>query len=72
MESHAALEIEKAAYDEFLIQWNQGAFQQQRLGQAFYNFFNLHKLTDQTLLTGVYEADGQKATGLISRIFNIR
>ncbi|BBP65213.1 hypothetical protein PHLH5_27540 [Pseudomonas sp. Cab53] len=39
MESHAALEIEKAAYDEFLIQWNQDAFQQQRLGQAFYNFF---------------------------------
>nr|WP_256326614.1 hypothetical protein [Pseudomonas sp. NFACC13-1] len=58
--------------DEFLIQWNQDAFQQQRFGQAFYNFFNLHKLADQTLLTGVYEADGQKATGLISRIFNIR
>lgn len=71
MESHAALEVEKAAYDEFLIQWNQDAFQQQRLGQAFYNFFNLHKLADQTLLTDLYEAGGQKATALVSRIFNI-
>ncbi|SDA97272.1 hypothetical protein SAMN03159443_05880 [Pseudomonas sp. NFACC15-1] len=72
MESNAALEIEMAAYDEFLVQWNQDAFPQQRLGQAFYNFFNLHKLTDQTLLTGLYEADGKKATALISRIFKIR
>lgn len=72
MQSLPALEIEMAAYDEFLVQWNQGAFQQQRLGQAFYNFFNLHKVTDQTLLTSLYEADGKKATALISRIFKIR
>ncbi len=39
MESRTALEIERVAYDEFLIQWSQGGFAQQRLGQAFYNFF---------------------------------
>lgn len=72
MESDGALEIEMAAYDEFLVQWNQDAFPQQRLGQAFYNFFNLHKLADQTLMTELYEADGKKATALISRVFKFR
>ncbi|WP_440093628.1 hypothetical protein ACTACL_07475 [Pseudomonas syringae] len=71
MESHARLEIEMAAYDEILAQWNQGVFKQQRLGQAFYNFFDLHKLADQTLLRGLYEADGKKATAIISKIFEI-
>jgi hypothetical protein len=31
------LEIEIAAFDEFLILWKDEIFQQQRLGQAFYN-----------------------------------
>jgi len=72
MESRVGLVIEMAAYDEFLVRWNQGIFQQQRLGQAFYNFHGLHRLADQTLLRALYEADGKKATALISQVFEIR
>lgn len=64
MESSFSLQIERAAYEEFIRLWAIGSFEHQRLGQAFYNHFNLHKLTDQTSLCGVYEADGKKALGL--------
>ena len=45
-----SLEIESAVYDEFLDLWDLGIFKEQRLGQAFYNHFRLHHLTDQTAL----------------------
>jgi len=66
------LEIESARYDEFLDLWEQGAFTQQRLGQAFYNHFRLHRLTDQAVLQGLYEADSEKACAMISRVFRVR
>ncbi|KNH44641.1 hypothetical protein [Pseudomonas lini] len=72
MESRSGLEIESAAYNEFLTLWNQGAFEKQRLGQAFYNYFHLHRLTDQAFLHGLYEADGKKALVVISRLFQIK
>jgi len=71
-DSTPQLEIESASYDEFLDLWEQGAFDQQRLGQAFYNHFRLHQLTDQAVLRGLYEADAKKASAVISRIFQIR
>ena len=64
------MQIERAAYEEFVRLWNLGSFEHQRLGQAFYNHFSLHKLTDQARLHGLYEADGKKASGLISRLFH--
>ena len=65
-----SLQIERAAYEEFVRLWSQGSFEHQRLGQAFYNYFNLHKLTDQAGLHGLYEADGDKASRLILRLFH--
>jgi hypothetical protein len=65
-------EIERAAYDEFLVLWDRGKFDNQRLGQAFYNHFRLHRLNDQTLLQGLYESDGKKALSAIAEIFYIR
>ena len=50
----SSLQIECAAYEEFVRLWSQGSFEHQRLGQAFYNHFNLHKLTDQAGLHGLY------------------
>ncbi|WP_256657647.1 hypothetical protein [Pseudomonas sp. ACM7] len=47
-------------------------FEKQRLGQAFYNYFRLHRLTDQASLFGLYEADGEKALVTISRLFQIK
>ncbi len=66
------MEIEQAAYEEFLRLWHSDSFDQQRLGQAFYNHFQLHKLTDQSLLHELYEAKGQQALQLISRLFTIK
>jgi hypothetical protein len=72
MDSTPGLEIEEAAYNEFFGLWNQGRFEKQRLGQAFYNYFRLHRLTDQASLFGLYEADGEKALVTISRLFQIK
>ncbi|MHC8294960.1 hypothetical protein [Pseudomonas sp. LB3P58] len=72
MDSTPRLEIEEAAYNEFFCLWNQGVFEKQRLGQAFYHYFRLHRLTDQASLFGLYEADGEKALVTISRLFQIK
>ncbi|KPG96517.1 hypothetical protein CQ009_23745 [Pseudomonas sp. MYb2] len=72
MDKPLRLEIESAAYADFLSLWRQGKFQSQRLGQAFYNHFRLHQLSDQTHLHGLYEADGEKALKLISSVFQIK
>ncbi|RON20562.1 hypothetical protein BK660_16030 [Pseudomonas brassicacearum] len=72
MESRIRPEIERATYDEFLALWDRGAFENQRLGQAFYNHFRLHRLSDQKLIYGLYESDGKKAMNAISEIFQIR
>jgi hypothetical protein len=71
MDLSPPLEIDSATYAEFLDLWEMGSFDNQRLGQAFYNHFRLHRLTDQALLHGLYEADGKKARAAISRIFNL-
>jgi hypothetical protein len=72
MESMPRVEIERVAYQEFLSLWERGTFGNQRLGQAFYNHFRLHHLSDQTRLFDLYEADGDKAMTAISRLFQIR
>ena len=71
MGNDSSLQIERAAYEEFVRLWGQGSFEHQRLGQAFYNHFNLHKLADQAGLQGLYEADGDKASRLILRLFHL-
>jgi len=70
--NESLMEIERAAYEEFEQLWHQGAFDQQRLGQAFYNHFRLHKLTNQDPLYELYEAKGEKALRLISQLFTIK
>ena len=65
-------EIEKATYDEFLALWEAGTFEGLRLGQAFYNHMRLHRLNDQAMLQGLYEADGSKALKAIAGIFHIK
>lgn len=72
MEHRNRLEIEQAAFADFLERWHQGAFAQQRLGQAFYNHFKLHALSEQAELHALYEADGKKALALIARLFDVR
>ncbi|WP_367616940.1 hypothetical protein [Pseudomonas muyukensis] len=68
METDSSLQIERAAYEEFVRLWRQGHFEHQRLGQAFYKHFNLHKLAVQVALRDLYEVGGEKASGLIFRL----
>ncbi|MBK5512528.1 hypothetical protein [Pseudomonas sp. TH15] len=72
MDSHSSLEIDSAAYEHFLSLWELGKFEGQRLGQAFYNHFRLHRLSDQTPLQGLYEADGKKALKVIGEVIQIK
>ncbi|WP_445261988.1 hypothetical protein [Pseudomonas sp. RA_105y_Pfl2_P56] len=71
MERQSKLEIERAAYDNFLRLWDLGEFEGQRFGQAFYNHFRLHRITDQTLLHRLYNTDGKQALKVIGSVFQI-
>lgn len=63
------LQLECHRYTLFMKQFNQGKFKGQRLGQAFYDHFNLHKLANQDQLCGLYEADGKYALEIIGKVF---
>lgn len=65
------LQIERVAYAEFLQLWDSGAFENQRLGQAFYNHFRLHRLSDQSGLNALYEADGKQAMKVLVESFQM-
>ena len=43
----------------------------QRLGQAFYDHFKLHKLMDQTQLKNLFSKDGEEAKSCIREVFKI-
>jgi hypothetical protein len=63
--------IEAQAFEDFLRWYKEGRFHAQRLGQAFYNHFQLHKLTRTPALDAIYESNGDKALELIRATFNI-
>jgi hypothetical protein len=64
-------EIERSAFDEFRNKWHAGKFQHLRYGQAFYNHFGLHKMSDQDYLGDLYELDGDAARAAIGHLFRI-
>ena len=49
--------------------FKKGKYGTQRLGQAFYNEFNLHRINDQTKLNNLYAKDGEHAVNSIRAIF---
>ena len=65
--------IEYKAYEEFKKLQASGKFHNQRLGQAFYNHFNLQKSTNMLVLKDqldeLYQLDGKEAEALIFQIF---
>ena len=67
--SKPKMHIEKIQYKTFLNRWSSGHFMHQRFGQAFYNYFSLHKLADQDRLLGLYEKDGVEAMDLVNQLF---
>jgi hypothetical protein len=62
--------IEQRKFEAFVADHKSGKHKGQRLGQAFYNEFALHKVSDQTQLKGLYEADGTVAVALINQMFS--
>lgn len=63
------LQLEKRAYHEFLKLWRADKLRGQRLGQAFYNHFRLHRLVDQDQLRGLFNKDGDEAHKIIGQVF---
>lgn len=63
--------IEQAEWERFCKRFKDGGFGQQRLGQAFYNHFSLHKISDQSPLHNLYAKDGEHAKSLIKQLFNL-
>ena len=63
------MSIERDRVMLFYKSWNNGHFKGLRLGQAFYNEFNLHILHNQERLLGLYEKDGDDAKLAIREIF---
>ena len=61
--------IEGHEYSVFVRKWERNEFEHQRLGQAFYNHFELHKLNDQDSLLNLYEQDGIQAKEIILKLF---
>lgn len=61
--------LELYQYKIFLNLWSENYFIHQRFGQAFYNYFSLHKITEQDKLCNLYEKDGSEALTLIDQLF---
>lgn len=66
------MNISKTLYDEFEKLWNAGGFPHQRLGQAFFNHFDLHKMdrTKDDTLDRLYNADNETAEKMISTMID--
>lgn len=66
------MNISKTLYDEFRKDWNTGKYAGQRLGQAFFNHFNLHKMdkTKDNTLDRLYNADHITAEKVISTMID--
>ncbi len=64
--------LEYEAYQRFLLAYRATYHKNLRVGQAFYNHFQLHKMTSARLeLDALYETDGPKAWAMIHELFNI-
>lgn len=63
--------IEKEAFDTFLRQYMEGYYPNQRLGQAFYNKFDLYKMNPvNQKIHRLFEYDGEYAIQQIKAVFN--
>lgn len=65
------LTIEKASYAIFCEKFDKGEFGTQRLGQAFYDYYKLHRLSDQSQVEKIYVRDHKEAKDLIDGLFDM-
>lgn len=67
------LNIEKAKFDKFMARFKKKKFGNQRLGQAFFNEFDLHRVGSEEMRKRIaeqhiYESDGDHALRSIREI----
>lgn len=65
------LSIEKRAYEKFLEKFKNSSMGTQRLGQAFYDYFKLDRLSNQEQLLNLYAKDGEHAKRCILTVFDL-
>lgn len=66
------ISIEAYKWDEFILKyWSTPDWQHLRFGQAFYNYFDLHKMKQTKELDMLYNSDNDKASKLIHSMFEI-
>lgn len=65
------LTIRQSHYDSFQKQYLQGVYVNKRFGEAFYEYFKLEKLKDQTEVSNLFAKDGEMAKASILSIFDI-
>ena len=68
----APFSIEAAEYKNFQRLWADNRYKGCRYGQAFFNHFDLHKMSnpdDKFALDRLYEMDGERAKAEIQRLF---
>lgn len=63
------LQLEERAFKNFMQLYKKGKFGNQRLGQAFYDHFKLHRLVDQKQLNNLHSKDGDAAVSCIRSVF---
>lgn len=61
----STVQFSKSLVDVFYRDFNNGLYPHQRLGQAFFNHFKLHKMNDNHL-SNLYELDGDRARDMIA------
>jgi uncharacterized protein YeaO (DUF488 family) len=62
--------IEQRRYDIFMQKFKAELEGKQRLGQAFYDYFKLDRLNDQSKVANLYAKDGEQAKATILAIFD--
>lgn len=63
------LQLEELEFKEFMKKFKAGKFGSQRLGQAFYDHFKLHRVCNQSQLNNIYAKDGEHAISCIRSCF---
>ena len=61
------LQLEKAGFQKFMRK-HKASPKGQRLGQAFYHHYNLHRLSKQVPFHKLFELDGDEAVREINRL----
>ena len=70
MREYFMYEFEAAKYTEFFRDFNVGKYGAQRLGQAFFNEFNLHKsVQGRDVFDTLWNLDGEEALEFIHTAF---